>query len=137
MTGGTMTFRARKASPQAYAALLLSLFVLLVAAALMAPAFGQVGIGGTIDLRESDIDMAKAAGAKLCENPDTAVGTVETWSNPKTGASGKATLTANFKTEGMQCRRIQHVIKVKSQGDPYVFTFDRCQTADGTWKTYP
>ena len=129
-----MTFRARKASLQSSPVLLLWAFLLLAAAALTAPAFGQ--LGSTIDLRDSDIQMAKAAAAKLYENLDTPVGASESWSNPQTGASGTVTLIARMEQNDMQCRRLQHVIKVKSQGDPYNFMFDRCLVG-GEWKTYP
>ena len=129
-----MTFRARKASPQVQPTLLLWAFVLLFAAALTAPAFAQ--IGSTIDLRDSDIEMAKAAAAKLYTNLDTPVGASESWSNPATGASGTVTLIARMEPNGLTCRRMAHVIKVKSQGDPYNFMFDRCLVG-GEWKTYP
>lgn len=129
-----MTFRARKASLQIQPTLLLWAFVLLFAAGLTAPAFGQLGT--TIDLRDSDIAMAAAAAAKLYENLDTPVGATESWANPQTGASGTVTLIARMDPNGLVCRRLHHVIKVRSQGDPFNFMFDRC-LIDGRWRTYP
>jgi len=130
---GTMSVRASKASLQSHPVLLWA-FLLLLAGALVAPAFGQIGT--TIDLRDSDLAMARAAAAKLYENLDTPVGAHESWSNPATGASGTVTLIARMEPNGLQCRRLQHVIKVASRGDPFVFLFDNC-LIDGVWKTYP
>lgn len=129
-----MTFRARKVSPRVQPTLLLWAFVLLFGAGLTAPAFGQLGV--TIDLRDSDIAMAAAAAAKLYENLDTPVGATESWNNPQTGASGTVTLIARMNPNGLECRRLHHVIKVRSQGDPFNFMFDRC-LIDGRWRTYP
>jgi len=129
-----MTFRARKASPRVQPILLLWAFVLLFATALTAPAFAQ--IGQTIDLRDTDIAMAAAAAAKLYENLDTPVGATESWANPQTGASGTVTLIARMEPNGMTCRRLHHVIRVRSQGDPFNFMFDRCLVG-GVWRTYP
>ena len=77
-----MTFRARKASPRVQPILLLWAFVLLFATALTAPAFAQ--IGQTIDLRDTDIAMAAAAGGEAhYENLDTPVGATKSWANPR------------------------------------------------------
>lgn len=129
-----MTVHARQASLQSSPALLLWAFVLLVVAALMAPASAQLGT--TIDLRDSDIAAARAAADKILANLDAPIGTVESWTNAATGASGTVTLIARMEPNGMTCRRLQHTIRVRSQGDPYNFMFDRC-LIDGVWKTFP
>lgn len=129
-----MTFRARIASLQTFPAVIFAAFMLLVAAASVAPAYAQLGTD--LDLRQEDIDMAKAAAAKLLTNPDMPPGTVENWSNATTGNSGTVTLVAHLSPNGMTCRRLQFVINTKGKADPYTFLVDRC-LVNGEWKTYP
>jgi surface antigen len=113
--------------------LLRSLSLAMLCALLAGPALAQVP---AIDLRDEDIAMAKAAAAKLYENPATPVGATESWSNAKSGNSGTVTLVSSSEPNGVPCRRLQHVIKVKDRHDPFIFLFDRC-LVDGEWKTYP
>jgi len=113
--------------------LLKPLLLVLLCGLAAGPALAQVP---AIDLREDDIAMAKAASAKLYENIDTPVGATESWSNPSSGNSGTVTLIARSEPNGVPCRRLQHVIKVKDRHDPFIFLFDRCRV-DGEWKTYP
>jgi surface antigen len=112
----------------------LKLFIAVLLCGLLAgPALAQVP---AIDLRDSDIEMAKAAAASLYEKLDTPVGSSAAWSNGQTGNSGTVTLIAATEPNGVPCRRLQHVIKVQDRSDPFIFLFDRC-LVDGEWKTYP
>jgi len=131
---GIMVVRASRLSLQA-PVLLLWAFLLMFAGALPSAAVAQ-GIGVTIDMNETDLAMARGAAAKLYENLDTPVGASESWSNPASGARGTATLIARMEPNGVQCRRIQHVISVRGRGDPFIFLFDHCYS-DGVWRTYP
>jgi surface antigen len=86
------------------------------------------------ELSQEDIDMLKAAAAKLYVGETAAVGTVESWSNEASGNSGTVELIGLFRHQDLPCRRLQHDIRIKGVSDPYRFIFDRCKTADGSWK---
>lgn len=110
----------------------------LVAAAAVTPAAAQVSpLGpGAFNVPNSDLPLAGAAEAKLY---DTAVkvGAVETWTNPDTGDSGSVTLISTYERDGMGCRRIAHVIKLRGVKPEREFVISRCRAADGSWKIAP
>ena len=87
------------------------------------------------ELSQEDIDMLSAAAEKLYVGEAAEVGTVETWSNPKSGNTGAVQLIGLFDHQGLPCRRLQHDIRIAKVADPFRFIFDRCKTADGAWKT--
>lgn len=81
-----------------------------------------------------DVEMIKAAGAKLYENEDAPTGMVETWSNPDTGGAGEVKLVEIFEHKRMPCRKLRHHAR-PGHGDAIRrFTITRCKTADGSWK---
>ncbi len=86
------------------------------------------------ELSQEDIDLLKAAAAKLYEGETAPVGQAEQWTNGKTGNSGIVQLIGLFDYQGLPCRRLQHDITIKNVSDPYRFIVDRCRTADGSWK---
>ena len=87
------------------------------------------------ELSQEDIDLLSAAAKKLYIDESVPVGTVETWSNPKSGNTGSVQLIGTFDYKGLPCRRLQHDIRIAKVADPFRFIFDRCKTADGAWKT--
>lgn len=86
------------------------------------------------ELSQEDIDMLKAAAAKLYEGETAPVGKAEHWANDQTGNSGIVQLIGLFDHQGLPCRRLQHDITIKNVDDPYRFIVDRCKVADGSWK---
>lgn len=58
-------------------------------------------------------------------------GTAKSWTNPKTGISGTATLLRVFDKGGAPCGEVEHVF-AESKGKRYVLPF--CRVPDGKWK---
>ena len=115
----------------------LSVFALFAAAA-VTPAASQVSpFGpGAFNVPNSDAPLLRAAEAKLYD-PGVKVGAVEKWSNPETGDNGSVTLISTFERDGMACRRIAHLIKVRFNEVQRQFVISRCKAADGSWKIVP
>ena len=57
--------------------------------------------------------------------------TAKSWSNPKTGISGTATLLCVFDKAGAPCGEVEHVL-TEPRGNRYVLPF--CRMPDGKWK---
>ena len=95
----------------------------------------QVSIyGGVASLNLSDEDlslMSKAAREQMDGKPD---GTVNSWSNPKSGNSGKATLNKTSIINGQTCRRVTHTIMTKQKPEPASYFVNICKQPDGSWK---
>lgn len=90
--------------------------------------------GDSLDLKESDIAMLRAAASALFQDDNARVGQTESWSNPKTGNSGAVSLLQLFEHAGMPCKRLQHSIKQKGRTDRITYQFARCRAGDGSWK---
>src|SRR5512147_1650435 len=105
-------------------------FALLAAA--VTPASAQVSpFGpGAFSVPNSDAPLLRAAEAKLYD-PAAKVGAHEHWSNPETGDEGSVTLISTFERDGMACRRIAHLIKVRGNQVQRQFVISRCKAADG------
>jgi surface antigen len=86
------------------------------------------------ELSPEDIEMLRDAAQRLYIDESVAVGTVETWSNPKSGNTGSVQLIGTFEHKGLPCRRLQHDIKVKDVANPFRYIFDRCKVPSGEWK---
>jgi surface antigen len=110
--------------------------VWLVCMALFSSGAALAQIGANLDLRDSDIAMIRATAAPLYENQATPVGTTASWSNSQTGNSGTVTLVSITTANGVECRRLSHVFRIRGKGDPFNFLVDRC-LIDGEWKVYP
>jgi len=111
-------------------ALLFAALMLPLAPAHAVNPFGRAGF----ELTNSDVTMLTETTRPFFEDDSIAIGTVKSWSNPKSGNGGTATLVERFEQKGMPCRRIQHDIKLKKIADPFRFVVDRCRVADGSWK---
>jgi surface antigen len=57
--------------------------------------------------------------------------TSESWTNPKTGLSGTATLLRVFDRDGAPCGEVEHTFQ-NPGGARYVLPF--CRVPDGKWK---
>ncbi len=86
------------------------------------------------ELSQEDLELLSAAAKKLYIDESVPVGTVETWSNPKSGNTGSVQLIGTFDYKGLPCRRLQHDIRVKDVANPFRYLFDRCKTPNGEWK---
>ncbi len=108
----------------------------LVLAALGAPVQAQLNpfTRAGFELSQEDIDLLVAAARKLYIDESVTVGTVETWSNPKSGNTGAVQLVGTFDYKGLPCRRLQHDIKIKNVTNSFRYLFDRCKTLSGEWK---
>jgi surface antigen len=109
------------------------LFATLMLSAATAGAVNPFGRSG-FELTNSDVPLVTEATRPFFEDATVPVGTVKSWSNPKSGNGGTATLVDRFEQKGMPCVRIQHDIKLKTVADPFRFVIDRCRVADGSWK---
>jgi surface antigen len=110
----------------------------LAAAAWTAPAMAQVSpLGpGAFNVPSSDLPLLSAAEAKLYDAA-VKVGSFQKWSNPATGDDGSVTLISTFERDGMACRRLAHVIKLRGVKPERQFVISRCRAADGSWKIAP
>ena len=73
-----------------------------------------------------------AAVARLYQG--RAIGSVETWSSPETGASGEVKLLRVFNYQNMPCRTIGYNIKAGGGSGPNNFILNWCQVPGGAWK---
>ena len=119
---------------------LTSLLILLTAALAVigSPAFAQINPfkGWGIEFSSEDIEILKAAAARLYQNDVSRVGDVERWANPDSGNSGAVTLIEIFSVDEMPCRKMRHVVKIKGAADTKSAVSSRCQIPNGEWKIY-
>ncbi len=110
--------------------------LLIVAACLSQPAFGQVnpfrGSRGT-PLKAEDIAALTDATNRLLDRPDLAAGDAETWSNAQSGASGTVTAGDAVKRHGLACRVVRYKNTVPGAVPERTATLTWCKTKDG-WK---
>lgn len=111
------------------------LIVALCFSALVRVADAQTGNPMRQTLAEfgPDLDVIKAAGAKLYEDENVSIGTIEEWMNLETGGAGEVKLVEIFEHQEMQCRKLLHNAR-PGGGETKRFTVTRCKTADGSWK---
>ncbi|MBB97860.1 MAG: hypothetical protein CML68_25080 [Rhodobacteraceae bacterium] len=84
-------------------------------------------------LSQQDINIMSQAAAPLYRSGTPKVGSSADWSNPDTGASGTATLTAFAN----RCADIRHVVITTRRPEPQPFVMRNCQNADGAWTLSP
>jgi surface antigen len=125
------SIRLNLAGRAAVVSLLLALSVLagaLPATAQINP-FGQAGG----NLTREDWAALNTARDKALADP-AAVGTQETWSNPRSGNSGAVTITGIVNHAGMDCRAVTYTFHIKVQNRNATHPMRQCKTADGAWK---
>lgn len=80
-------------------------------------------------LKKDDVAIARAEIAKALDSG--ADGQTQTWSNPKTKASGTVKPTKTFTKDGMRCRATEFT--TSAGGERGASTWNLCKTKDG-WK---
>ena len=110
--------------------------LLLIAASLSQPAFGQInpfrGSRGT-PLNADDLKALGEATDRLLDRPDLVTGGSETWSNPQSGVSGTITAGSAVQRKGLACRILSYQVTGSSPGPQRRATLTWCKTSDG-WK---
>ena len=77
-----------------------------------------------------DRALMREAANKVLDSPDA--NSQESWSNPKTRASGMAQVRGQFTAaNGMPCRRLRIVNRARGLESDATFTV--CKSADGDW----
>jgi surface antigen len=84
-----------------------------------------------LELTAEDIELLTTAADHVYDAGE--IGASEAWSNAASGNSGSATLLQVFERDGLPCRRIEHVIKIKKDATPKRLELATCRTADGRW----
>ena len=88
-----------------------------------------LGRGPLAHLTKDDIAIARAEIMKTLDSG--ADGQTQTWSNPKTNASGTIKPTKTFTKDGMRCRAAEFT--TSAGGERGASTWNVCHTKDG-WK---
>src|SRR5262245_41583227 len=118
-----------------------------VCAALLAAFLGLAALGGATsavaqinpfgkeggNLTKEDWEQINAAKAKALTDP-AAVGTKESWENPKSGNSGTIDITKEFKRGDLPCRTVKYTLTLKGQKKQRSYVMNECKAPDGRWK---
>jgi hypothetical protein len=95
--------------------------------------FGPSGL----PLTNGDFSLMSKAVDPLLEDETIPVGTVGTWSNPKSGNSGSITLegrfTYDYQGKTLPCRKLRYHTVIRNKADPYNLLINRCKAANGDW----
>ena len=75
--------------------------------------------------------MQQKAQVEMADKP---AGTVLKWSNEKSGNSGAVVLIQSSEIDGLPCREILHIIKLKADSFARRYALTICNTAEGEWK---
>ncbi len=109
---------------------------LLVAALFAGPALAQINPfrgSRSTPLNADDLTALGEATNCLLDRPQLAVGATESWSNPKSGASGTVTAGDPVKRHGLACRVMRYSAAVPGPRAERAATLTWCKTKDG-WK---
>ena len=110
--------------------------MLLLSACLTWPASAQInpfrGTNST-PLNADDIDALTAATNRLLDRPQLVAGQSESWSNPKSGASGTVTAGNAVQRQGLACRTMSYQNTVPGPRAERSASLIWCKTKDG-WK---
>jgi hypothetical protein len=86
-------------------------------------------------LTHADLDRMNNAAARLYENQNQPIGTVEQWRNPDTKNSGSVKLLRRFETNGMPCWLMEYTIQFeRMKRHPRQYRVNWCRTAQGELK---
>jgi surface antigen len=110
--------------------------LLLIVACLSQSAFAQVNPfrgSRSTPLGADDIAALTDATTRLLDRPQLVAGGIETWTNPKSGASGTVTAGSVVQRKGMACRVVRYQNIVPGPDADRVATLTWCKTPDG-WK---
>jgi surface antigen len=110
--------------------------LLMIVACLSQPASAQINpFRGTraTPLNADDIAALTDATNRLLDRPELTTGAKDTWSNPKSGASGTVTAGTAAKRHGLACRVMHYGLVVPGPHSERDRTLTWCKTHDG-WK---
>lgn len=111
--------------------LTVSAIVLLFSAVLAEPSSARSRWYSQLpDLTEEDADLARNAARVQLKGAE--VGTVVSWSNEKSGNSGKVKLLERYQWEGHDCQRVAHLFSIRKDRD-HAYEVHGCDI-DGQWK---
>jgi hypothetical protein len=85
-------------------------------------------------LRGDDLTLMGNAASQLYQQDTVADGAASHWSSTKTGDSGTVTVLQSFEKEGMACRKVRYVIRLRGVTGRRTYTVNWCKTASGEWK---
>jgi surface antigen len=92
----------------------------------------QEWLGFLPPLTKADMELAqKAARVDMEGQPE---GTALRWQNSESGNSGAVVLIRRYQSDGRECRRLQHHLKIKGEQDIRVLEVTICLQEDGSWK---
>ncbi|ABA57576.1 hypothetical protein Noc_1068 [Nitrosococcus oceani ATCC 19707] len=115
---------------------LLICIVVLTATMLSTASMARVGPWGWLDqsvyseLNDQDWKLLRSTGRDILNNHPN--GTIKSWRNENTGASGKIKVLTTEHKKGMLCRQTSFETDTANFDDRSVFLL--CKTEDGTWK---
>ncbi len=110
--------------------------LLLVSICLSQPALAQINPfrnSSRTPMSAEDISALTEATNRLLDRPQLVAGGTETWSNPKSGASGTITAGAVVQRKGLTCRIVNYQNTVPGPLSQRTSTLTWCKTKDG-WK---
>lgn len=87
-----------------------------------------------LHVRVTDEDMTIIKRTAREEMTGKPVGTVLSWSNPRSKLSGTVTLLERFEENGRECRRLKHHVSSSKGGTPWDGIVTICLQPDGKWK---
>jgi len=87
-----------------------------------------------VTLPQTDREKMKEAAGPLYLAESPKVGETASWADSETGDFGTVELTEVFDWQGMSCRKLRHIVKIKGVRDTISLTVDRCKTKSGEWK---
>jgi surface antigen len=112
---------------------LVAVVAVVTAISVASPALAQFispfGKEATTGLSREDLTIMRKAMRDALD--EYTVGATRTWSSPKSGKAGKATVTKIFEQSGMKCAQLAHEF---TQGPGNDYTAPLCKADDGTWK---
>jgi surface antigen len=100
----------------------------------LAAAHAQPMMNPLRQLALSSEDFAMAGEAVNSLYDAKKIGVTQTWSNPKSGNSGSVKILDTFEYQGLPCRTIEHIVKIRRQADPKKVVLKTCRDTDGAWK---
>lgn len=110
--------------------------ILLIGAWLLHPAYGQINPfrgSKAAPLTRDDISVLMDATNRLLDRPQLVAGGIETWNNPKSGASGTITAGQPLHRHGLSCRLVLYKTAGPEARPERSNSLTWCRTADG-WK---
>ena len=95
--------------------------------------FGPSGL----PLTQGDFAVMAKAVDPLLNDETVPIGTMRSWSNPRSGNQGTVTLerrfTYDYQGSKLPCRTLRYHTVIRNYADPYNLRLNRCKAPDGEW----